>query len=258
MIGFLIKKAFFDTWDNLLSAALINLAGVLLIAGFLWLGKILMPIGAFTVPLTMAAGLFVFFLLYGFMAATAKDIAFYKSADIRNFFSYLRDTWKASLFYALIVLLILYTGLFLIPFYNGIGGAIGFVATIILLWAIFGFVLVTPWYFAVALQLDKKPIKILKKSFLLALDNPGFTLFMFFSSVITLFISLFTALLFPGFMGMLIWQQGALKLRMYKYEYLEENKNASRKKIPWDALISEDRERVGKRTLKGMIFPWKE
>ncbi|MEM5948875.1 hypothetical protein WKV44_10015 [Spirochaetia bacterium 38H-sp] len=258
MIRFLIKKAFFDTWDNLIQAALINLGAVLIIAGFLGLGKLALSLGEVMLPLTLAAGIIVFFVYGGFMALTAKDIAFYGQPSFKNFFSYIAKTWKASIFYALMVILIFYTWIFLLPFYNSIGGAIGFVATIVLLWVIFGFVLISPWFFPVASQLDTKPIKILKKSFLLALDNPGFTLFLFFSSIITFILSLFTALLFPGFTGMLIWQQDALKLRMYKYEYLEENKNANRKKIPWDALIAEDRERVGKRTLRGMIFPWKD
>jgi hypothetical protein len=43
-----------------------------------------------------------------------------------------------------------------------------------------------------------------------------------------------------------------------KYDYLEENPRADRKHIPWETLLREERERVGKRTLKGMIFPWKE
>jgi hypothetical protein len=29
-------------------------------------------------------------------------------------------------------------------------------------------------------------------------------------------------------------------------------------RVPWDALLAEDREQVGVRTLRGMIFPWKE
>ena len=45
---------------------------------------------------------------------------------------------------------------------------------------------------------------------------------------------------------------------MYKYDWLEANPEANRKKIPWDALLMDDKERVGKRTLRGMIFPWKE
>ena len=69
---------------------------------------------------------------------------------------------------------------------------------------------------------------------------------------------------------------------MYKYDFLEERQQASadqtsadqegtdegqveqaggkrrRVRIPWDALLAEDREQVGVRTLRGMIFPWKE
>ena len=71
-------------------------------------------------------------------------------------------------------------------------------------------------------------------------------------------VSIFTAFLFPGFGGLLVWHQAAMRLRLYKYDYLEENPGANRKKIPWDGLLVEEKEKVGKRTLRGMIFPWKE
>jgi hypothetical protein len=77
-------------------------------------------------------------------------------------------------------------------------------------------------------------------------------------SVAVLALSAFTALLIPGITGLLIWHQVALKIRLCKYDYLEENPDANRRQIPWDALLIDDRERVGKRTLRGMIFPWKE
>jgi hypothetical protein len=70
--------------------------------------------------------------------------------------------------------------------------------------------------------------------------------------------SLFTALLLPGISSILLFWNTAFKLRLYKYDWLEQNPGSNKKSIPWDALLVEDRERVGKRTLKGMIFPWKE
>jgi hypothetical protein len=57
---------------------------------------------------------------------------------------------------------------------------------------------------------------------------------------------------------MLIWLQAGFKLRLLKYDYLENDSDANRKRIPWDALLIDERERVGKRSLRGMIFPWKE
>jgi len=45
----------------------------------------------------------------------------------------------------------------------------------------------------------------------------------------------------------------AVRLRMKKYEYLKQNPVADKHHIPWDELLKEEKERVGKRTFKGMI-----
>jgi hypothetical protein len=39
---------------------------------------------------------------------------------------------------------------------------------------------------------------------------------------------------------------------------LEENPDANRRKIPWDALLIDEKDRVGSRSIRGMIFPWKD
>ena len=81
-------------------------------------------------------------------------------------------------------------------------------------------------------------------------------------------------LLLPGPASAVLLLTVAFKLRMYKYDFLEEQRAASsrepeagykpprgrrlRVRVPWDALLAEDREQVGVRTVRGMIFPWKE
>jgi hypothetical protein len=54
----------------------------------------------------------------------------------------------------------------------------------------------------------------------------------------------------------------ALRLRLYKYDYLEahpEIKTAKERRIiPWDELIQEDKDALGPRSFKSFIFPWKE
>ncbi len=45
---------------------------------------------------------------------------------------------------------------------------------------------------------------------------------------------------------------------MFKYDYIEAHPDTDRKHLPWEELLFEEREKVGTRTLKGMIFPWKE
>jgi hypothetical protein len=57
---------------------------------------------------------------------------------------------------------------------------------------------------------------------------------------------------------MLLASSDAIKLMMYKYDYLEAEADADRKHIPWDELLYEERESVGNRSLKNMIFPWKD
>ncbi|HVP19812.1 MAG TPA: hypothetical protein VMU36_12520, partial [Spirochaetia bacterium] len=89
-------------------------------------------------------------------------------------------------------------------------------------------------------------------------DNPGFSIGLAICALIVAGVSVFTAFLLPGFATVLLWWNVAAKLRLYKYDWLEQNPGADRRRVPWDALLVEDRERVGKRTLRGMIFPWRE
>ncbi len=93
--------------------------------------------------------------------------------------------------------------------------------------------------------------------FYILLDNPGFCIGLLIGTLFVFFVSVFTAFLLPGLTTIMLWHNAALKLRLYKYDYLEEHPDG-RRSIPWDALLVEEREKVGKRTLKGMIFPWKE
>jgi len=67
-----------------------------------------------------------------------------------------------------------------------------------------------------------------------------------------------TAGLLPGLAGLALGSDVALKLRLHKYDWLEAHPDANRRKIPWDDLLEEDRELVGKRTFRGMFFPWKD
>ncbi len=60
-------------------------------------------------------------------------------------------------------------------------------------------------------------------------------------------------------MGLVILCDNIVKSYIMKYKYIEENHiTNARTKIPWEALLLEENESIGRRTLKGMIFPWKE
>ena len=142
--------------------------------------------------------------------------------------------------------------------YGAMGNMLGVAAIVFLFWAVVIWVLSSQFYFGVRARLDTKIRKLIRKSFILFFDNTILAIVLAFGAIIVSGVSVFTAFLFPGLTGLLVWYQVAMKLRLYKYDYLEENPDANRKKIPWEALLLEDKERVGKRTLRGMIFPWKE
>ncbi len=147
---------------------------------------------------------------------------------------------------------------FVIPFYAGFTGILGAIIVALLFWVAFFALMASMYYFPVIAQLGDSPKKALKKCFLLIFDNIGFSIFLLLYTIINTILSLFTAFLIPGFAAVLMMHQNAVKLLMLKYDYLEENPDANRKRIPWDALLIEERDRVGHRSLRGMIFPWKE
>jgi len=127
--------------------------------------------------------------------------------------------------------------------------------------------------------------KAVRKCFMMLFDNTSFMVALFITLnvsapyVIGLFLLLFLGfptrllafgsplLLLPGPASSVLLLTVAFKLRLYKYDFLEkqqqskteqEGRKLRRARIPWDALLAEDRELVGVRTIRGMIFPWKE
>jgi hypothetical protein len=71
-------------------------------------------------------------------------------------------------------------------------------------------------------------------------------------------LSMFLGFLAPGPAGVLLFLDEGLRLRLLKYDWLEANPDANRRKVPWDALLIEEREKTGTRSFKNFIFPWKD
>ena len=118
--------------------------------------------------------------------------------------------------------------------------------------------LASQYYLPLTLRMGDPVRKVLKKCFIMLLDNPGFTFFMMLWSAVILACSIATALILPGISGLLFWHQDAFKLRLYKYDWLEEEKGRKSSDVPWEALFREDKDAIGPRSLKSMIFPWKD
>ncbi len=196
-------------------------------------------------------------VLCGAASRMTADIADYKQPGFAEFFGYVKQSWANSLLGAGLLAAYLFVVSVAFPFYAG-KGVVGWLAMGLLFWVTVAALLAAQYFFPIQSRLDRKFRKIIRKSFLLLFDNTIFTFGLLAVALVVFVASAFTAFLLPGVATVFLWWSTALKLRLYKYDWLEQNPGADRRKVPWDALLIDDRERVGKRTLKGMIFPWKE
>ncbi len=257
MVGFLIKKAFFDFWDNLLRVVMINIGFVILMGAGVW-GPYLLRAHLLPAFIVFFIVVTAFHIYIGAASMFIKQMVDYETPTMKDFLSYFKEIWKSGLFLSFIATAQVVLIVIGFPFYLSVGGMLGIGALSIIFWASIAWWLASQYFFAIRARLDTKIGKIFKKSFIVFIDNTGFTIFLGLATIAVFIISVLTAFLLPGFAGIIIWHQAAFKLRLYKYDHLEANTNADKKIIPWNKLLKEDRERVGKRTLRGMIFPWKE
>lgn len=257
MKGFFIKKAFFDGWDNLIGLVLFNIVFILLF-GVLLYAMSLIEISGILALLAMSGVLLLFALVMGGT-----------SGAIFNYSNYQRDSWSAfvkafsrnlkhSLLFFVVSFLMIAVITYVIPFYLTAGKAVGLIIAVLLFWLEFLLFLGLPFYFPLMNLLPgDRPMKTLKKCFLIVGDNIGFALFFMLYNLIVIVLSVFTLGMIPGVGGSMLAAQDAMKLIMFKYDYLEENPDADKKHIPWADLLYDEKEKVGPRTLKNMIFPWK-
>ncbi len=257
MIGFLIKKTFFDLWDNLFRIALLNLGFIISLAIPILIPSLLVDIPALFYPVVLIGILWCFVYLSA-AAISLKSLSDYKTFGFADFFTNLKTAWPAGLVLGFIVFAMFLMVTVVMRFYLSMESMIGLLLAAVIFWTLVVAILSFQFFFAVRARLDTKPMKIIKKCFILFFDNPGLCIFSFFHNLVILIISLFLALLFPGPAGILLYLDEALRLRLLKYDYLEANPDANRRKIPWDALLIDEREKTGTRSLKNFIFPWKD
>ncbi|MGB4406653.1 MAG: hypothetical protein WBI82_07325 [Sphaerochaeta sp.] len=258
MIGFFIKKAFFDGWDNLIGIVVHNLGFLLVMLAFmgsLSLGEVNM---ALSIPaIVLSLGLFSFF--FAGSAISTYAYSRYERGGFEGFRRGIRESWRHALLFWALLLLESSLIFLVIPFYLSYGTIVGTVLSVVLFWVFAGLGMALMYFFPLFYQMrGDTPLKTLKKSFIILIDNLWFSLFQAVYQIITLALSLFLAGLAPGVTGMMLASSDATKLLMYKYDYLEENPEADKKHLPWDELLYEEQESVGHRSLRNMIFPWKD
>ncbi|MCL2130428.1 MAG: hypothetical protein FWH35_08750 [Treponema sp.] len=257
MIGFLIKKSFFDSWDNLFKIALINIGFIISLVIPVYIPTLLTAVPVLGMAVIFIGILWCF--VYNSAAAlTLKAVSDYGTFGFGDFISNLKIVWPFGLVFGLFVFLGFILITIVMPFYFAMSSIIGLFLWAVILWTLIIGILALQFFFVIRSRLDKKIIKVIKKCFLIFFDNPGFCIVVLIINIFTFAVSLLTAFLFPGPAGILLFLDESLRLRLLKYDWLEANPDANRKKIPWDALLIEEREKTGTRSFKSFIFPWKD
>lgn len=263
MILLFLKKSFFDGWDNLFRLLLVNLPFSVLIGAEASVA-IAMLNGRNGAPLSivefliLAAGWVIVSLYSGASAFFVNKIADYEAPGFKDFFSGLKKTALRSALFGLVSAALF--GLFFLcmGYYGARRDLLGSLAMGLVFWGgLFAFVSLQ-WFNAIMVRLDGRFLKILRKCFLVAVDNLGFSIFFAVWSLILGAVSVATAGFIPGAGGVQLALCDALRLRLCKYDWLEKNPEAKRNKVPWKELMLEEEELIGPRSLRSMIFPWKD
>jgi hypothetical protein len=260
MVGFLIRKTFYDLWDNLFKIVILNVGFILVMAFLVFVPPLAAKIGNSSVFETalIIFGILCCFIYLAAAALCIKPVSDYGFFSFGDFFRNLKVAWRPGLVMGLFAFVLYLAASVIIPFYLAIESPVGLVFAAIVFWLAIFALISFQFFFTVYSRLTDNLFKALKKCVLISLDNTGFSFFSLFHNIVVLIFSFILALLFPGPVGILLFLDEALRLRLLKYDWLEANPEENRRKIPWDELLIEEREKTGTRTFKNFIFPWKD
>ena len=253
MITFLLKKSFFDYWDNLYKLLCVNLCLALLMAFYIHLAYLL---GRGHLGIII---IYLFNLLIGSTALMARKISDNNLPRINLFLKATKSVWRDALFFTACIALQIAVADHIIPFYLKLENRLaGLSLAMLLFWICVIWWMATIYYYPLRLRLNFSIFKAARKSLLVFADNLSLSLAVFLISSVIFMLSLGTAMLLPGISFLLVFHQVAGRTLLLKYDYLENHPLVNRKDIPWSNLLKEDLEIINRRSLKEIIFPWKE
>ncbi|MDR1863208.1 MAG: hypothetical protein LBQ67_04720, partial [Treponema sp.] len=211
MIGFLIKKNFFDLWDNLFKVALINLGFIASVAIPVFIPPLLASAPALGI-IVVFLGILWCFVYLSAASLSLKTISDYSSFGFHDFLANLKPAMPSGLALGGFVFLCYILSSVIIPFYLQMNSMVGLLLAAVIFWTLVVALLSFQFFFAVRARLDTKLSKIIKKCFIFFFDNPGFCIFSILNNLVMLALSLFLALLFPGPAGILLFLDEAMRL----------------------------------------------
>ncbi|MDR2468550.1 MAG: hypothetical protein LBD22_06285 [Spirochaetaceae bacterium] len=258
MTGFLLKKTFFDLWDNMFKLAAVNMC-FLVSCTLLIIVSVVLPAhtaiqGGITVVGIVWSSCFL--MMSARALSPLSDCRSHEFARLFvNFPSNLACGCAAALITAILGLLFF----IVIPYYFFTPELINVIFAALSAWIFLFLPVVFQYLFAVRSRFEGHLGHIVKKVLMFFFDNPFFCVTTFFIAILMFVFSAFTLFLFPGPAGILLFFDEALRLRLLKYDWLEaQPPSPHRPAIPWNELLAADRETLGTRSFKNLIFPWKD
>ena len=251
----LIKKTFFDFWDNLGAILIINLGYFAILAFTVFVPSPFPPFHILSL-FTYFIKFSLFFLYTGAINRMIKQHADFSRASFSDFIPHLKASWLSSFLFSSFVhgiFLFVMTSLNFLKIVPGFLSTLGFV---MLFWIMVVCFMSLPYFFPFDARSNGNFVTCLKKVMLMFIDNVLFSLGLLVGALIISGISTFFVFIIPGIGTLLLWYNVAVRLRLAKYDYLAQNPNTKRWNIPWKEILKEDMERLSSRTLKRLIFPW--
>lgn len=236
-----------------------NLGYTLFLLAFYGAGQLL----SFSVPLAILAWA-VLLLGVSFYTAyvscrtfTWSEVRSLEEGEIKAFMK--RAVGHTFLFFGYLVLMVLGVAV-IVPFYFMAAGETGntlwFILGAVFAWFMLFLFMAFMYYWALAIQFpEDKPSQTLKRSFAFLLSGIGFSFFLLIYSIVNIVLSVVFVTLFPSVVGLSEAYASAVRLQYLKFKFREENPSAPKNDVSY---LKDEEEKLGKRTLKSMIFPWKE
>lgn len=262
MFGFTIKKSFCDGWDNLFCLVMTNLVYLFAGLGCLMLFAYFGSINQLVMLLIFAFAMVVLSILGFAFGDQAAKIANFEGVAFLDYFKNIPGVLKDGVLFGLMVTLIVIVSVVGIPFYWTQGTTFGLCIAALFVWIDVIFLLSLQWFVPLRSLMHNPFKKCLKKCFIIFFDNTWFSIQMGIYNLVMIIFSVASIGFVPSVAGITLARTDALRLRLYKYDYLEEHPELKtkfeRSQIPWEELLYEDKETLGPRKFRSFIFPWKD
>lgn len=257
MIKFLIKKSFYDGWDNLVPSFIYNIACMVLIALYVFIVSAVEE-AQVMVFFGVSAVFLLLFCIYNFgVAGLTYRWSHYEGSWGPGFIDGIRKHIPHILVLYLIAVVAFFYLAILFPAYFASQSFFGFFIGCMSLWVIAFIAIASQYYIPLCFFLDgENPFFIIKQCFVLTMDNLLFTLFVSIKTVFDFLLSALSFFFIPGLSFISLSHMDAVKLLHLRYRWAKEH-SCPKKDVNIKQMLEEENANIGERTIRNFFRPWK-